>query len=392
MTKNSSVCSSNRFEISEKKGKDGRRNVRIILHEIFQDNTVWQDNGISWSEENTLKNLETISGMSICCQFIDDDKSIPLGHGMTDVKDGIPIFEDATMVGVFDKGAIEDIVVDGEQIRACIAYGHIDEMRSPHFVDWLEEKIKDNTIYGSVEIIGRPENNNEIVYEHGYVEKGRIPKEYIYSGYAILSIKPADKKSIVIELNNQNKECEDYIMDDKVIQEIKTCIVNSVSEMNSNKEVHNKQISELNEKMQEKDTDIDKKNKEIEELNERCKTLQEESAKKDEDMKKKDTEINSLMEKNNEMLKSQKKSELNSILSEYSDSEKAFAKDEIASFETDPLSVEINSITDKIDREIVKHIKETAKKNVSEMNSAQSDIFACVGDVNANKNDSDSIF
>ena len=99
---------------------------------------------------------------------------------------------------------IDDIKVDGETKRALIGEGYIDAMRYKNFVDVLEEKIKANeTIFGSVEIIGLKENGNRIKYLNGYQEIGRIPTEYRYSGFAVLGVMPSDETARLIEINNR---------------------------------------------------------------------------------------------------------------------------------------------------------------------------------------------
>ena len=39
------------YEISSENKIAGRRPIKVVLHEIFPDNTRWQENGISWKEE-----------------------------------------------------------------------------------------------------------------------------------------------------------------------------------------------------------------------------------------------------------------------------------------------------------------------------------------------------
>ena len=180
------------LELSNKEDKDGRRRVKVILHEIYKDKSQHNKNGITWLEEYCKNNLDSVKGISITCEFINDERTEILGHGETGIVDGVPILENATMIGVLERGYIDDIVVDGESKRALIGEGYIDAMRYKNFVDVLEEKIKANeTIFGSVEIIGLKENGNRIKYLNGYQEIGRIPTEYRYSGFAILGVMPS---------------------------------------------------------------------------------------------------------------------------------------------------------------------------------------------------------
>lgn len=89
------------FEISSKKSINGRREFKAALHEIHPDKEHYQHNGISWNEDYVKANMDSVIGMSIVAEFITEDRDIPYGHGMTGVKDNMPLFEDATMVGHF---------------------------------------------------------------------------------------------------------------------------------------------------------------------------------------------------------------------------------------------------------------------------------------------------
>lgn len=222
-----SVC-----EVSAKQTVAGRREIRVILHEIHADETQFQENGISWNEEYVLANLGSVTGMSIVAEFLSSDRDVPYGHGATGLrtKDGenLPLFEDATMVGHFDRAYIDDVELDGKTRRVLIAEGTLDEMRYPNFVRWLREQMQDGTVKGSVEIVGRAENENRIIYSDGWKPQGRVPMVYDYSGYAILSVRPADETAVVMELNNKNSEEGGKSMD-----EMKDAIREVLSEYNS---------------------------------------------------------------------------------------------------------------------------------------------------------------
>ena len=97
------------YEISSESKIAGRRPIKVILHEIFPDDSTWQENGISWIEKYVQANLHSVVGMSITVEFLTDDRDIPYGHGMTEIRvqDNLPLFEDATMVGHFDRAYID---------------------------------------------------------------------------------------------------------------------------------------------------------------------------------------------------------------------------------------------------------------------------------------------
>lgn len=223
------------YEISSENKIAGRRPIKVVLHEIFPDNTRWQENGISWKEEYVQANLHSVAGMSIVAEFLTEDRDVPYNHGMTDVReeDKLPLFEDATMVGHFDKAYVDDVEIGGVTKRCLVAEGTLDEMRYPKFVAWLRENMADSVVKGSVEIVGKPEHDGYIIYSGGWKEEGRVPQYYDYSGYAILSVKPADEAAIVMELNNKKLDKEDGTMDEKTKNELMAAVTGAVSEVNS---------------------------------------------------------------------------------------------------------------------------------------------------------------
>lgn len=177
------------LEISQATNPNGRRRVKIVLHEIYPDNTRWNINGISYLEQYTRDNADTVKGMPLCAEFLDNDKEIPYGHGLTGQIKNMPVFEDSVQVGVFEDWSIEDIELEDGMHRCLCGVGYINEARYPKFVKWIEDKIADGiTIRGSVEFVGTKENDGEIIYDGGWKEQGRIPMIYDYSGYCILSL------------------------------------------------------------------------------------------------------------------------------------------------------------------------------------------------------------
>lgn len=70
------------YEISSENKIAGRRPIKVVLHEIFPDNTRWQENGISWKEEYVQANLHSVVGMSIVAEFLTEDRDVPYNHGI----------------------------------------------------------------------------------------------------------------------------------------------------------------------------------------------------------------------------------------------------------------------------------------------------------------------
>lgn len=360
------------FELSNDRRITGRRKIKLVLHEIFPTHDVWQENGISWDETYTAQNLDSVTNMSLCVEFLSEERRLPYGHGLTEIRDNMPLFEDATVVGHFEKGYIDDIEIDGEKKRVLVAEGYIDEMRYPKFVEWLQGRLEEGGVKGSVEIVGRPENDNRIIYDGGWKEKGRVPQIYDYSGHCILGIRPADDTAIVMELNNKLQENkEDTVMDEKImgqfVELVKTSVNQTITELNNKSEDYEGKISELNSQLATKDA-------EIAELNEKLSAAEADAAAKDQTIAEQTTELNSLKEANAALEKEKKLAELNSALSEFSAEEQALAQTEIDAFKADPNSVELNSITSKICVEMVRKNKEA---RAHEQNSAP-DIFGGV--------------
>lgn len=388
------------YEISNKKSKGGKREILLVLHEIMPDETVYQDNGISWKEEFVLKAIDSLKGAPLAVEFINDKKDAIWGHGMTDeidTDDGkMPIFENSEVVGSFIEGYISDVEIDGVVKHVLMGRAYIYEQRYKNFVDWLVINIPLGNVMGSVEINGLPENKNVIVYENGFKETGRVPMVYCYSGHALLSncVKPADKSAIVLEINedikNQNKEAK--LMDEKILAQFVDSVKSTIVEINSKNSEFETKVAELNSIIAAKDGQVAELNASVEQLTTALEAVKKE---KQELWDKEDVLYKEMEVLKAEIAKAKVKErvgELNSALSAFSDEEKSYAKDEIDAFNADPMTSEINSIVNKIYSEIGK--KEKEKTVSSEQNSANSngvDIFAEVYE--DNKADTDnSIF
>ena len=359
------------LELSSKDDKDGRRRVKVILHEIYKDKSQHNKNGITWLEEYCKNNLESVKGISITCEFVNDERTEILGHGETGIEDGVPILENATMIGVLERGYIDDIKVDGETKRALVGEGYIDAMRYKNFVDVLEEKIKaKETIFGSVEIIGLKENGNRIKYLNGYQEIGRIPTEYRYSGFAILGVLPSDETARLIEINDR-KGNGDMEKLEKMFEK----------------------FEEKFDKTNEYKQALEQKQKEINELTNQIKDLQTENNSLIDKVKESENSVDSLKEELGKLKSSTMKQELNAALADFSDKEKAFAKELIEKFNADPIN-STDSIQDIVDTILVgigKEVCELKKKKVSEQNSYKCEDTNILGEV-FEINETSSIF
>lgn len=381
------------YEISSENKIAGRRPIKVVLHEIFPDNTRWQENGISWKEEYVQANLHSVVGMSIVAEFLTEDRDVPYNHGMTDVReeDKLPLFEDATMVGHFDKAYVDDVEIGGVTKRCLVAEGTLDEMRYPKFVAWLRENMADSVVKGSVEIVGKPEHDGYIIYSGGWKEEGRVPQYYDYSGYAILSVKPADEAAIVMELNNKKLDKEDETMDEKTKNELMAAVTGAVSEVNSKWEEYWAKVDALLAEISQLKADIAQKEADIKQLQadydkEAAAKSAAEAGLTEANAAKEAAEA-SLVEANakiTEMQNAAAVAELNAALAPYTEEQRAVAKEDIDAFNANPGSVEINSIVGKICTAMVQAARES---KIAETNAtSQIDVFGMTDDAGKKEN------
>lgn len=382
------------FSESKKKGQNGRRKFKIILYKIYPDDCIDEEqqvgteynlNGITWIKEYCEKALPSIKGMFLRCEFLDDERTELCGHGMTDIIDDVPIFENATTIGTFTDGYIDEIEDEnGDKVLVCIGVGEIDSSCYHNFCEKLDENIA-NGIFpkGSIEIM-RTEENDGIVYKYGYKDKGRIPTEFIHSGYALLGITPSDDTAKLVELNEHKEETT---MDDAkitaIIEQTVSAYTNHASEINQCKEDCDKKVKELNEVVE----TITAEKEEAIATSEKIQTALDECKKElDETYKKLDglyEEIKTLREELGKAKAKERIGELNAAIAQFSDTEKEYAKAEIEAFEAEPVTSEINSVVNKIWEGIGKSAKATAEaeKVAAEQNAAKAnieDIFSVV--------------
>ena len=207
------------IEINKKKTKAGRTPFKMILHSIHKNDNEYNGNGIHWNKEYVEQNIESVIGMPLVTQFLDDKHEVPFGsHGNMVIEENKIIFEDSLVVGSFENAEIiENIEVNGENIDALVGSGYIYDQRFPELTDYLHEQYTEGqTIEGSIEICAdKSKGNTKIIYDGGWKTKGRKPKEYNYSGHAlVIGEIPADRNSLLLELNIKKKEEEGEILKD----------------------------------------------------------------------------------------------------------------------------------------------------------------------------------
>lgn len=366
------------LEISNSTSKNGRRPIKIALHKIPSDIREVNRNGIHWSKTNTENNIDSVKGIPICAEFNDEEKRVPLGHGYTSTEriegKDTPLFENSVVVGTIESGSIEDIEVNGETITALCGTGYLYGQRYPNFINWVKENMSLSQVDTSIEIMGKEENDNRIIYEGDECsEEYRIPQIYDYSGVCILSVLPADSSAIVLECASANKfqKEEKQEMTEKEIMEI---VTKTITETNSAKVEVDTKISELNSQLIEKDTKISELNASIEEMQNLLKQMQSD----------RDTYWEQVELLQKEIAKAQiatKLGEVDATIGEFNESDVMAVKDDIDKLKAninactkredlEGFTSEINSIKQKICVAIVERQRAEAKV-IAEQNAAK---------------------
>lgn len=380
------------FEISSRKNKNGRRKFKVILYRIFPDScvdeenqvgTMYNRNGITWIKEYCEKALPSIKGMSLRCEFLDDERTEISGHGATDIVDGMPVFEDATVIGTFTNGYIDEIETDDGVITACIGEGEIDAQCYHAFVKKLDKGIAEG-VYpsGSVEIM-HTENNDGIVYKYGYVDEGRIPCEFIHSGYALLGVTPADDNAKLIELNEKSKEESEKMNEQEMnalVERIVGALSNHETEMNECKKQCEDQVAEAQEQVATITAEKNEIQASSDAIKQALENAQNELSEKYKEIETLYAELETLRKELGEARAKERLGEMNSAIACFSDDEKAYAQAEIDAFNADPITSEINSVVNKIWEGIGKKAKAESAV-VVETNSEHVDIEDIFGEV-----------
>lgn len=388
------------LELSSKKYKNGRRPFTAVLYELQPPECVVDDvgtkynkNGITFLEEYAVNALDSIKDMSVRVAFIDEDRTMISDHGDTGIEDGLPLFNDATTIGHFTEGYISDVEF-GEETRRCVCgKGFLDEMAYHPFIATLEENLENGySVDGSVEIY-RTSDNDAIVYKKGWIEKGRIPTEYIHSGWDMV-MTPADPSSILLELNNLKNIKEEQKMEFDM-NEIKTAIQTTMSEICSKNDEYESKIAELNSVIADKDAIIAERDNTIVETNASIEQVKKALADLEMERESYWAERDALQKELGELKAKARLGELNSAIEKFSDEEKKYAEVEINSFNEDPMKGDIDAIVSRIYAGIGEASKKAESEKIAEINSMNNkveleDIFSEMAPVDE-KNDLEDI-
>ena len=368
------------LEISKKANRAGRVPIKIALLKIHKDAEETNLNGLHWDETYVTNAIESLKMMPICAEFCTEDKEVPVGHGLTGSETnekGLdePIFENSEAVGVIENGSIETVEINGEEIKALCGSGYLFNQRYPKFVKWVRANHALGNVDTSIEIVGLESNGNTIVYvEDKPKEEFRTPREFSFSGTAILSVTPSDSNAIVLEIAQKKEQGEKKIMFDE--KEMREIIVSTITETNSKNEELTNKIQELNDAIKERD---DK----IAELTKNANDKKDADKEKDDKIQELNNKLAEAESKLNECKKAEQNSRLDKALESFSEEEQKFAESEINSFKEDPLNGDVDAIIEKIYSKIGQASKE-ANKRVSEQNSANNkDEFDIFSEVNS---------
>lgn len=381
------------LEISKRTSKGGRVPIKIALLKIHEDEKETNRNGLHWKEDYIQNAIDSVKMMPICASFCDEKKSVPLDHGLTGEEvneDGVhePLFLNSETVGCFEGGNIENITINGEEIKALVATGYLYYQRYPAFVKWVRENYVTGIVDTSVELMGLEVNDNKIIYEEEIpTDEFRTPKVFSFSGSSIISVLPADSNAIVLEVaqklenNKEEQEHMEFNMD-----EVKSVIQSTITELNSKENESNAKISELNEQIVAKDAVIEEKDAKISELNASVDQLKATLDKLNADHATYWEEREVLEKELAKAKVAEKLAELNVSLAEFNETEIEVAKDDIEALkknidacekkeELNNVTTEINSIKSKICIDIVAKQKAAeATGKVTEQNTANNKV------------------
>lgn len=265
----------NILEISDAHSKNGKVPIKIALHKIHDNPDEVNKNGLHWKEEYAEKAILGSGAIPICAEFIDTDKKdVPFGHGLTGEIINIDgnreaVFETSETPGMIESYSIETVKDDNNNdIRVVAGTGYIFSQRYPNFLKWLRENYAIGKVCTSIEIMGLSENNNDITYEEEKpTPEKRTPKDFLYSGIAILSIPPADDDSVILELSQRKENKEENKGMEFNMEELKNTVQSVISELNDKSASYEAKIAELNSQIEEQKTEISNKETTISELN-----------------------------------------------------------------------------------------------------------------------------
>ena len=359
------------LELSAEDRKTGQRKIKIVMHEIYESESRYNLNGISWLNPYVEQRISTAIGAPFVAEFYDSEQDMPLGHGKQSIINGELQFENSTVVGLIQDAYVERVDVNGKSILAAVAEGILYANRYPNFVSWIEQqREKGYAIESSVEIARIP-GNDYVNYRDGYKELGRIPVDYEYIGHAILGITPADDSAVLLEINSHKKG--DLLMNEQIekLQKLAEDRLLEINELQAKVKEAEEEVSAKEDELKEKDAQAAEKDKEKEEemnaLVLKVKELEVQTTELNSVKDAVEAELNAFKEVEAAQKLEELKAEFNAKAAIYSEEEKATAEAEINAFVEAP-SVELMSAAiTKLDSVVAQSIlaTRTAELNAS---------------------------
>lgn len=348
------------LELSAEDRKTGQRKIKIVMHEIYESESRYNLNGISWLNPYVEQRISTAIGAPFVAEFYDSEQDMPLGHGKQLIVNGELQFKNSTVVGLIQDAYVERVDVNGKSILAAVAEGILYANRYPNFVSWIEQqREKGYAIESSVEIARIP-GNDYVNYRDGYKELGRIPVDYEYIGHAILGITPADDSAVLLEINSHKKG--DLLMNEQIekLQKLAEDRLLEINELQAKVKEAEEEVSAKEDELKEKDAQAAEKDKEKEEemnaLVLKVKELEATTTELNTVKEAVEAELNAFKEVEAEQKLEELKAEFNTKTAIYSEEEKATAEAEINAFVEAP-SVELMSAAiNKLDSTVAQSI------------------------------------
>lgn len=216
----------------------GKTKIRMSALEIHEDNTEWNDNGITWLEEYVKDNLDSFIGSPYVVSWLDEENQIPSDHGAMSYDDDGNVVFDGVAVGAVQDAFIDTVEINDVETKVVMTEGYIFNQRYDRFDKWLKQEVENGKVYGSVEINGKGKSKT-IEYldgnldDDGNPKNGRVPTVFDFSGLAILYITdPADKNSVVFEVNTK-KGGNDFVnmVNKGVVVELNKLSYNDIADL-----------------------------------------------------------------------------------------------------------------------------------------------------------------
>lgn len=365
---------------------NGRLYFDYVVLTIHEDKTQYQDNYICWLEENIRKNLASAQNMPMVAQFIDSDKSEPLGHGYPTHKNGKPVIVDSEQVGSAIKAEIKEVDVGGQKVKALVATAYLNEIRYPQLCQWIKARMFDKQpIATSVEIFAK-KGNNTIVSETVEVDGKEIcvPIDFDFGGSAILTMTPADENAIILEIFNSRVNIENMKEESNNMK--------TVEELTAELETANNKISELEVKVNTLETEKTELETKVSELETEKTSLEETKTNLEAEKSELEVKLNTLETEKEELVKFKDEAEKAELIEGFETEIKDYdadlieeVKDEIADFKEEPTTEKSESIINALNKAFYKKMKKNDCKKDEKSEVKLNSLFVSVMETNENK-------